>query len=518
MKNPTGHHAGKTWEELDGLAWDVIRTWPVHAEITTMHEGLDWAHLTRYHLWDRVGRAIRRDADPEGFEREIGLMKNPGSDTRGAPYANAPPKRSDMARLLPTNLRPLGRSIYQQCQAGWMNLLKALRYESGAGDMTTVYIPLPAFLLDRTLDELGTQQGIRVCISRQTGKQIPGTHPVPVPADVKEPDLEFGRELFKSMIRGLARLDIRLVDQDAETLETCIIEQMWHIRRIEEEYRLVQPQIVLLQSDNHPPFIDYVLVARRAGIKSFMLQHGLDCERFYLDDAYASNIAVWGESRMERYMRNTEFPPTNITITGNPSYDELPAPEKHPDNNGPWLWATRPHGPARCYAPSRRVGEGYDILEAIITAMTRKPLQKLVIKPHPAERIELLHMLITAKQMDNRISITQDPLDALLQSASLVITEDSTAGLDAMLYGNIMIHAHLSPSEPVVNFTEGGAALPGFSHEQLVYSLMRAGDLDWVEREAMRNAQMIFIGNQVGEVDGGASNRLAKYIIQSLYG
>jgi hypothetical protein len=61
-------------EELDNFAWQAICDWPTYADIDVMHEGLDNSHLTRYFLWDKVGRAIRKKYFPNNFKFEETLL------------------------------------------------------------------------------------------------------------------------------------------------------------------------------------------------------------------------------------------------------------------------------------------------------------------------------------------------------------------------------------------------------------------------------------------------------------
>jgi hypothetical protein len=51
--------AAMSVEERDRQSWDAIRHWPRSRERVIGNGEIDFAHATRWYLWDKVGRAIR---------------------------------------------------------------------------------------------------------------------------------------------------------------------------------------------------------------------------------------------------------------------------------------------------------------------------------------------------------------------------------------------------------------------------------------------------------------------------
>jgi hypothetical protein len=278
--------------------------------------------------------------------------------------------------------------------------------------------------------------------------------------------------------------------------------------RIDEFTRLlerVRPRAVMLQADDVSPPLAWVSIARRLGIPSLVFKHGLDCEHRYHSQAFADGIMVWGPERAERYRRESVRQPRWLEVTGNPEYIEARPPDALDRSGAGWVWVTRPHDPMKCYAPSRQPAEGLRIFRALEEASKRSSQRdvELTVKPHPTDLLE-------AYAGNGRLRLTHEPLGSVLPGAEIVISEDSTAALDAMLLGKVLVHAHFAPSPPVLPLVQYGAALPGFTPAQLADSLEHAATLSSLEASRMWEGQQRFIRDYAGPLDGRQAERAAE--------
>jgi hypothetical protein len=247
------------------------------------------------------------------------------------------------------------------------------------------------------------------------------------------------------------------------------------------------------------------------GIPVIMLQHGLDCENYYLDEAYASHVAVWGAERELRYRANSQFQPI-IAVTGNPEFDQFSFPKCIDVTGSYWLWATRPHASDRCSTPSRFPDEGLKILNVLIEALERSPDTHLIIKPHPYDYRNHYEKVIFEKGLQKRITLADSPLHDLINGANLVISEDSTAGMEVMFWGKLLVHAHFAESNPTMPFVKYGAALPGFSKEQLLASITQISSLDYAEAQKFLSGQVSFLKDFAGLCDGRSAARFVDFV------
>ncbi|MDA0989488.1 MAG: UDP-N-acetylglucosamine 2-epimerase [Verrucomicrobia bacterium] len=500
---------GSFWQDLnvaerDQLAWQVICDWPRLSDVQTQLRGLDFDHLTRWFLWDKVGRAIRRDVDPAGFAIEVAASRL----RHGEAPAVMPPRRASLVE----------RVVYKKEQATrhWRRYgrQRELAVRRRAGSTRVLYCPFPysrhARLIRPLIDGLSPQ--VAIVVPATTVDDWPGAYPDRQRTQPAESDEAFGRQLIVGICDGLRSLHVELLPDDVTMLRQQIHQQLASVNRIERVLSDLRPDAIWVPADNHPPFVDMVLVARREGIPTVMMQHGLDCERYYLDEAYASHIATWGAARQERYQEQSDRQPIRIAVTGNPHYDGMTPPAGLAESDDIWLWVTRPHRSEKCYAPSRSVLEGTAILDALLQALAEAPTSRLLIKAHGFDDSDRYVEQIQARGLSDRAQVIDDRIVDLLQQASIVITEDSTAGMDAMVAGKRLIHAHLAASEPVMNFAACGAALPATSREAIVASLPAIRKLSEADCQRMALAQREFLQAHAGLLDGRSSQRFVEFV------
>ena len=487
-----------TVDPRDELAWKAICEWPSRSNINFSDYTDDYAELTRWFLWDKVGRAIRFSSDSQSFalERKLFEVSNclPGTSTFTSSF--------DRTRLT-TQLSSFFSFFRKKPEQQIQHVSDFIRRKG-----PLVYVPVLSGRLKNAAGELIRENMCQVA----TGycETIEGAA-VFRPNVTVHPDDDVTMMLYNAIIDGLKGFDITLMSCDKAMLRTQISTLTSHVKYVRAELETLEPDAIIVHGDNHPPFQAYVLSARKMGIPVIMLQHGLDCEHRYLDEAYASNIAVWGGERLTRYRNKSIWQP-HISVTGNPEYDCLRPPSKIDPAGNYWLWLTRPHTPEKCYAPSRTPDEGLALFYALIDAVKKSPGSRLVIKAHPYDYAALYGRLILEQGLHDVVEISGQTVQELVPHASLIITEDSSAGLDALFAGKPVVHAHFVESAPVIPFVEYGAALPGFTKEQLVESILRISAFDYEQAQGFLAGQVQFIRDFAGLCDGNAGKRFVQYV------
>lgn len=488
--------------DLDRFAWQAICDWPNHSAVEVVRDRLDYGALTRYFLWDKVPRAIRRQANPGAFAFEQALLdQSQHRSQHQRPERLAKAASPPLSRWEEQVKQPLRRSAR----------IAGLRLRHVGHSV--VFIPRVHPQLDSTLAALSNSSSLRLVAPFDPGNTSLKTFQV-LPRRL--PDVAFAEQLYQGILRGLGTFGIELLTSDRSTLRHQILAQSHLIPQIEAELLTMRPQAVLVFADNHMPSQEYVAIANRQSIPTIMLQHGLDCEQYCLSEAYASAIAVWGEARQQRYQKDAKHPPHLIQVTGNPRYDHFRLPQQLCPSGDQWLWVTRPHRPEKCYLPSRLPQEGLDILRAILAALKQNQSAQLTIKPHPFDYSDLYAQEIEKHQMSDRVTITHSPLPGLLSQANLAIAEDSTAAMEAMFFGKIVIHAHFARSPPVLPLVDYNAALPANSAETLQASLIATKSLTDQKQRDMLQGQHDFIRDYAGALDGKASQRVNALITQTI--
>lgn len=484
--------------DLDPLSWQAICGWPARSHFNVVKNGLDYGALTRYFLWDKVPRAIRYQVSPDTFSLEAELLA-----------------RRSAQKELPAEKGTPSSFWEQQVEQPFNCFIRRVGLRLDHMGRSVVFIPRQHAQLRSTIEVLRTDSSFRLiapddlCNAGIRTFQILPKQP---------PDTAFAERLCDAMIEGLRTFGIDLLPVDQQTLRRQLLHQASVVRQAEAELAAMRPHIVLVFTDNHTPSQEYVAIANQRGIPTVMVQHGLDCEQYCLNDAYAHTVAVWGNARKQRYEKESQQQPTLIQITGNPRYDPLSLPQQLCPGGNQWLWVTRPHGPEKCCLPSRSPREGLDILTAILGALKQNESAQLTIKPHPFDYADLYALEIEKQQLSDRVHITHDPLDTLLTQFDAVISEDSTAAMEAMFFGKIVIHSHFAASAPVLPLVAYGAALSGHHPDALQASLSQVSALTAQQRSDMLQAQRNFIDDYAGPLDGQASGRVTALINRVIAG
>lgn len=474
----------QTVDDLDSFCWQAICDWSTAADVQTVYAGIDYAELTRCLLWDKVARAIRRQTDPQQFEFEQAWLSRRSLPEPLTPYPNQLKfwiKRS--------------RSLLQT----WQDV-RSLQ-------SAPVYVPCAHPTLRSVVEAIA--ESIPVVAPQGTFNSS-NVQTIRLPL-LGQPNLDRATSLHQGILTGLQKLGVELLETDAIVLHHQIVELLLRTQQIETELSILRPKAILVFADNHVPVQSYVLVARKLGIRSIMLQHGLDCEHYCLDAAYADVISVWGEARQRRYQQQSSWQPSRLQANGNPDFDRLTLPDRFDCTGEYWLWTTRPHAPQKCYIPSRTPQEGIQILQALLGAL-KQSSARLIVKPHPLDDVALYQTYIDEHDFGDRVTFSTQPVRSLLPDARVVISEDSTVGLEAMFFGKAIVHAHFAHSEPVMPFVQYDAALPGRSPEQLQASLRQIELLTEQQQQSLFAGQRRFLQAYAGECDGKALSRVLSMI------
>lgn len=457
---------------FDKLAYHLVCNWHKEANFNPIRDGIDASLIIRFYLWDKIGRAIRI---ANGFDE--GEEKAYAKETTLYPFYYTP---------------VIAEGNYMK---KWFSRQK------------TLFIPFRA--PKSLVNILGANAKVNI-ISKDLQGLIADNQVINSP----EPSYSetWAEEMFLAIEKALMIYELEFVTQDKLLLKEQINGAIAITDLAEKELRMYSPDGVYVYSDNHPPFINYVLVAKKLGIPTFSYQHGLDCEHYYLDDSFAAFIGVWSENRKSRYLSDSESKAREYRVVGNflleanQAYTSQKSLEKV-------LYVSRPHKPIKCYSPSRNHLEGEHIVKTLLLFLKKKKGVQLTIKPHPMDASERYVRLIEKDGLADRVSITTKRLADILPEATIVVTEDSTAGAEAMRCHIPVVHAHFAMTTPVLPFVSYKSALPGFNSIQLLDSLDKAMHLSDAEKILFAKNQDAFCEDFIPR---GNVNEMANFIVENL--
>ncbi|NJX15030.1 hypothetical protein [Tamlana crocina] len=452
-------------KNLDKKAYDIICNWHKTIGFNPVYNGIDYSLIIRFYLWDKVGRALRLKNNIDFGEIEFYKMEY---------------------RSFPQYFTPL---IPNGNFKKWFFSNKKL-----------IFIPFQSTHTNELIRKLKTINKVKPISKTSNGilskRNIIGSINY-------NTDEIWSKALCKNLILALQSNGIELIVEDKWLLENQIIGTVSVTNLAIAELKSNKPHALYVHSDNHPPYINYVLAAQKLAIPTFTSQHGLDCEHYFLDDCFADYVGIWSKARMEKYQMNSSIQPKSYKVTGNFFLERITKKNLTSSKKRQILFITRPHKPIKCYSPSRNFKEGVEILDVILKYLKQNQDVFLKVKPHPMDSVSLYEDSIVSNGLSARAGISNGTLDELIQQSTIIVTEDSTGGVEAMRFGKPLIHANLSNVTPVLPFVENRAALPGFSRDELLRSIDHAFKLKEDEKGELFEHQKLLANKlmPVGRVD-----------------
>ncbi|GEM_PF-2309714 len=461
-------------KHLDKFAYDVVCNWFKEINFNPVYNQIDYSLIIRFYLWDKVGRSLRISNNVSFNEIEAYKLE----------YQNFP--------------------FYYTPSISNGTYKKRFRFNK-----KVIFIPFNGPHTQQLVRYFQELKLFKI-LSKQTTILL-GKHNVVKSLKVEQ-DLNWSNTLFNAVVHGLQEMGISLIDEDYGLLADQIKGTISITNLALVELKKYKPHALYVHSDNHPPYVNYVLVAKKLGIPTFTYQHGLDCEHFFLEDCFADYVAVWSEHRKNEYVNKSSVQPRAYGVVGNIFLDKN-EPLQTRDSSKKVLFLTRPHKPIKCYSPSRNYLEGAQILKAIAHFLINNKDVSLVIKPHPMDILEPYHDVLKKFDLEDRVSFSDSNLKQLFSQVDAVITEDSTSGVEAIRKNLPCIHAHFANSNPVLSFGEYKAALLARSSQELIQSLNKIFDLTPEEKEHMRKGQNAMVQDYI---PNGDINSLCNFIIENM--
>jgi hypothetical protein len=214
-----------------------------------------------------------------------------------------------------------------------------------------------------------------------------------------------------------------------------------------------------------------VSVARSKGIVSCVVQHGVMVYRDWMNafgPPYGDHNLVWGEGVKDIFIKGG-FPAENIHATGLGQVDVIYAKVGSKDEvdrvrsemgipvgKKIVLWATMP-AHINFTGKSLKVFEE-EILGVYATMKARQDKEVLVVKPHPIEPLNYYNGL--AEEAGFKPFIATSHLPELLEACDVLMANDSTVGVQALVVGKPFITLNTQVLKDICGFVENGVSVP----------------------------------------------------------
>ena len=216
--------------------------------------------------------------------------------------------------------------------------------------------------------------------------------------------------------------------------------------------RRYRPRLLLFANDAHRVPRIMTQLARMEGIPTVSLQHGFPVWRYGYLPVFADRVLVWGDSSA-RWFQSMGTDEARVVVAGDPR--RL--------NGGPSLTASAFPQNRRLFWLPNPVGR--PIVQRFASrffALAENWTGGVCIKLHPSESgVEWYRSLIPAS-MIGRVDVSTAPLqDCGLGYGDIVVVGNSTAGLDAVEAGALVINLHHDSLPNPIDYTRYPVGVEG---------------------------------------------------------
>jgi len=324
------------------------------------------------------------------------------------------------------------------------------------------------------------------------------------------------KDIFK--YKGISLWEIIQGQLSAFFLESAprIISNINMLGEIAERKKI---KIAVLRNDVKELERTVILGLRLAKVPSLVVQHGILAESNGHNVLLADKFAAWGEASVDWYGKFGNSL-EKFEVTGNPRFDtlanwrpklsrqELCRQLNLDVNKGIILFATQQINKFSSFWTDDLF---WVMADKLLTAMRKFPDKQLIIKVDPYEDVGPYRNRIKENSHNNAIAVKDVDIYTLIFLSELVITLDSTVGIEAMIFDKPLVTVNLTKRCDRVPYAEKEAAIGVYEEESLLPAIEKA----LTDQEAISRLKICrnrFLKEYAYEIDGKADVRLSNFI------
>ncbi len=287
-------------------------------------------------------------------------------------------------------------------------------------------------------------------------------------------------------------------------------EFVFSITELAKVFKSQKPALVILWEDFVPFERICALLAKQAGTKSIVLMHGVfksivggsDWIRGFCP-LTADKIAVWG-NRFKKDLVEHGVPGKDVIVTGAPRFDRLITKKVNR------AAVRRELG----IKPKERVvvlASSLDFnkrdLENIAVAVTARPENRLILRPHPLEDLSNFTWAGDKVEIRKKINLTD-----LLHASDAIIVKRSSVGLEAMILGKpVVVYGKRLPIKSIYDSDPVLRVRDATKLENLLSDALDGGKRRLLEKKMTK-----FVFDATFRQDGKATARVVELIKKML--
>jgi len=215
--------------------------------------------------------------------------------------------------------------------------------------------------------------------------------------------------------------------------------------------KLEKPKTIFLIYETGPISLIFIQVCEILGIKTIGIQHGIiyESQHYHMHDKFANSdnpfefplpnkLLLFGEIT-KKILLKLGYPEEKLEVFGHPAFFNLPKFKSKlnpksllkkydlPDNSNIILFVP----PGLRYYRDHKINYNKEILVELLKNFEKKKNFYIIIKPHPADKIDWYENILKNFKIPNSKVIQGDLLE-LISLSSLVVSTISTSIIDSM--------------------------------------------------------------------------------------
>lgn len=275
-------------------------------------------------------------------------------------------------------------------------------------------------------------------------------------------------------------------------------------------------KLIILRNDVKELERTIILGLRLTKIPSLVIQHGILAESNGHNVLLADKFAAWGKASVDWYAKFNN-PSEKFEVTGNPYFDMLkdwrPQLSRQEifrrlnldKNKGIILLATQQINKFSSFWTDDLF---WVMVEKVLKVLKYFPDKQLIIKVDPYEDMAHYRDRILLSSSNNSIAIRNIDISTLLYLSELVITQDSTVGLEGIIFDKPLITINLTKREDRVPYAKKQAAIGVYKEEDLTKAIQMVL-FDPAVILQLKLGRKKFLEEYVYRMDGRTTERIA---------
>lgn len=301
----------------------------------------------------------------------------------------------------------------------------------------------------------------------------------------------------------------KIVEVLTRQLDTTI----HNLKSADHLFKTTQPKLLITTSDPGPQALTFVYPAKKRGVETIMLLHGLytNVEK---SNHESSHIAVWGPRTKEWFVRNHKKDPKTVYDIGFPLLDDFLLEKKaFWQRSNPPPHIKKPTTIGLLLSPYTHLWPDPYIarfLTEVFSQYQENPSYKFTVRTHPYHSLNNIHTINNIYA----ISLECNPyenMEKFIEKTDIVLCLGTSTIIWPLLYGKPLIHVRESWGPGLYPTNDYNAAW-SCKNAKALYILTDKIRSDYTFAYSRRSGQKAILESLVGQLDGKSSERLVEII------